>query len=454
MKKLLSVLLLLSMLLTMLASCNTTDGPLEVTELTEGSDTQKPTQKATQKIKETEEKKPMSGAKTDDTLKILSIGNSFSDDTMQYVYQIAKSAGVENIKLGNLYIGGCTLDLHATNASYDKAAYDYRTNSNGTWSNTPNYKISDALLSENWDYVTLQQASGSSGIADTYATLQYMIDYVKSLAPDAEIFWNMTWAYQQDSTHSEFPKYDSDQMTMYRAIVAAVEEKICTNEDIAGVITNGTAIQNARTSYVGDRLTRDGFHLSLDLGRYIAGLNLFYKITGISIENIEFMPEGVDYDLQKVAIESVMNANTLPFEVCYSEYTEEPVLDTSLYDKLDLGLTMLAYWNSGSGSGLDTVTANHVYFAATRKFTKEDIPVGSVIIISDGWKYRPDAWRVEAPHGPRPDNVTTKKIVVTEQWWSDYVAKGFNISKTDGSTLEDLSATDIEAIFTIYVPKV
>ena len=453
MKKFLSVLLLLSMTLTLLISCDATDDPLEVTEPVEESGTEAPTEKATQKKKETEEKKPMTGASTDNTLKILAIGNSFSDDTMQYVYQIAKSSGVENIKLGNLYIGGCSLDLHSTNASYDKAAYDYRTNYNGTWNNTPNTKMSDALLSENWDYVTLQQASGSSGIVDTYATLEYMIDYVKSLAPDAEIFWNMTWAYQQNSTHGEFPKYNSDQKTMYDAIVSAVKSRVCTNENIAGVITNGTAIQNARTSYVGDKLTRDGFHLSLDLGRYIAGLNLFYKITGISIENIEFMPDGVDPDLQKVAIESVLNANILPFEISYSDYTEPPVFDESNYTKLDLGLTMLAYWNSSAGTGLDTRSDNHIYFAATRTFTKEDIPVGSVIIIADGWKYRPDAWKAEAPHGSRPDNVTTQKVVVTEQWWNEYVLKGFNISRTDNGSLEGLSAADIEAIFTIYVPK-
>ena len=46
--------------------------------------------------------------KEDGILKILTVGNSFSDDTMEYVWQIADDLGVENIYLGNLFIGGCT----------------------------------------------------------------------------------------------------------------------------------------------------------------------------------------------------------------------------------------------------------------------------------------------------------------------------------------------------------
>jgi hypothetical protein len=34
----------------------------------------------------------------------------------------------------------------------------------------------------------------------------------------------------------------------------------------------GTSVQNARTSYAGDTVTRDGFHMNYDLGRYMAAL--------------------------------------------------------------------------------------------------------------------------------------------------------------------------------------
>lgn len=66
---------------------------------------------------------------TDGVLKILTVGNSFSDDSMEYVAQIALATGVKEVKLGNLYIGGCTLATHADNARSNAAAYEYRVNS-------------------------------------------------------------------------------------------------------------------------------------------------------------------------------------------------------------------------------------------------------------------------------------------------------------------------------------
>ena len=47
------------------------------------------------------------------SVKILAIGNSFSKDAMEHLYTVLKAEGVEEILLGNLYIGGCTLDKHA-----------------------------------------------------------------------------------------------------------------------------------------------------------------------------------------------------------------------------------------------------------------------------------------------------------------------------------------------------
>ena len=462
MKHTISVILLLSMILCVFAGCNGSGDTKETEKSTIGSTdeatetpTQKPTQKATDKNndKEKEEMKEKTDPATDGVLKILTIGNSFSDDTMEYVYKIAKSAGVEKIKLGNLFIGGCSLNTHVTNAKENKPAYDYRTNSADAWRNTPSYRMKDAIESENWDYISLQQASGSSGIEDTYSNLQFMIDYVKELAPDSKLVWNMTWAYQQNASHADFPKYENSQIKMYESILNAVENKVLSNEAIYKVVPNGTAIQNARTSYVGDTLTRDGFHLSLDLGRYIAGLTFFCTVTEISVEDVTYSPDGVDENLRKVAAESAINAIVYPFEITNSRHTEKPAFDDSNYELLDLGLTMLGYWNSSTGQGIDTITSNHVNFVASRLFTKEDIPVGSVIILADGWRYRPEAWKNAGAQSSRPSNVTASMVVISEAWWADYTHRAFNISKTDGSSLENLTADDINAAFKIYIPK-
>ena len=44
-------------------------------------------------------------------MKILAIGNSFSEDAMKYLHQIAKGAEFD-LTAVNLFIGGCSLERH------------------------------------------------------------------------------------------------------------------------------------------------------------------------------------------------------------------------------------------------------------------------------------------------------------------------------------------------------
>ena len=105
----------------------------------------------------------------------------FSDDGMAYIYQIAKDYGVENVILGNLYIGGAELSKQALNAVSNSKAYTYRKNTTGSWVNYSNKSILDGLVDEDWDIITLQQASGKSGRSETYEPyLTKLIEYVNT----------------------------------------------------------------------------------------------------------------------------------------------------------------------------------------------------------------------------------------------------------------------------------
>ena len=64
-------------------------------------------------------------------MKILSIGNSFSQDAQRYLHRLAKHDGV-NIKTVNLYIGGCPLRKHYLNILDDKSAYSFEFNGENT----------------------------------------------------------------------------------------------------------------------------------------------------------------------------------------------------------------------------------------------------------------------------------------------------------------------------------
>ena len=98
---------------------------------------------------------------TDSVIKILAIGNSFSQDAIEtYLFELAQSEDIQ-VVIGNLYIGGASLDLHWDNAKDNKPAYQYRKiDISGTKTNTPNIAISDALADEDWDFISFQQVSG------------------------------------------------------------------------------------------------------------------------------------------------------------------------------------------------------------------------------------------------------------------------------------------------------
>ena len=395
----------------------------------------------------------------DGALKILCIGNSFSEDSTKYLYDIAKAAGIEKVVIGNLYIGGCSLATHLTNLNNNSASYKYYYNNSGSWKSIDSYKISTAVKSDDWDFITIQQVSGNSGVADTYDDLNAILNIVEPMNPSARLVWHMTWAYQQGSSHSDFNKYGKDQMTMYNAIVNAVQTKIVTNDKIEIIIPAGTAIQNARTSYIGDKFTRDGYHLN-DLGKYIGGLTFVKALTGVSINKISYKLNDMSTNQLNVAIDAVNKAYATPFAVTTSAYVEEPKPNVSLE-----GLVQVEYmdWLAGSywwSSDKDhfnfrvTSESNSPNFWATRWFTKEQLPVGTVIIISENWQYRPEGWIDEKTvTTSRPDNVTTQVVVIDEAWWGNFTIRGFNISKTSGSNISGLTEADINKAFQIYVPQ-
>ncbi|MBE6680994.1 MAG: DUF4886 domain-containing protein [Ruminococcaceae bacterium] len=253
------------------------------------------------------------------SLRLLSVGNSFSVDAQQWLYGIAKDMGYDNIILGNLYMGGCSLYGHYNSYSNNAEGYIYYKNTTGTWEETHDVSMLHGLTDESWDYITLQQASGSSGVSDTYKShLPLLVQFVKENAKNGavEILWHMTWAYSSDSTHQDFVKYDNDQMKMYESIVNAVEENVVDSSDISFILPSGTAIQNARATELGDTLCRDGFHLELGYGRYLAGLTWIHKITGQPIDDVTYIPDGLfDEETLEILKKCAKDAVNNPFEV-------------------------------------------------------------------------------------------------------------------------------------------
>ncbi len=232
----------------------------------------------------------------DKTIRILAIGNSFSRDAVeQYLYELAEAEGISVI-IGNLYIGGCSLERHLANAKNNSPAYEYCKIENGVMTKHPDVKLADGIADEKWDYISVQQVSGNSGRYETFKeSLPGLVDYVKAHAtnPKMKLMLHQTWAYAMNSTHQAFPNYDKDQAKMFGAIVDAVTRAAdLVNVDF--IIPSGTAIQNGRTSCIGDHFNRDGYHLELTYGRFTAACTWFEKIFKKDVTRNSYAPAGVD----------------------------------------------------------------------------------------------------------------------------------------------------------------
>ena len=404
--------------------------------------------------------------------KILAIGNSFSDDAMEHLAEILVAEGYTDFVLGNLYIGGCSMDGHKARIDSGAKDYSFRLNTGSGWT-TVTESIQYGLTYTDWDVVTIQQVSGYSGIPESYGNMQYIIDYVRATVdPFVKIFFHMTWAYQGNSGHADFGKYNRDQMTMYNAIVDTVQTLVVGNWNIEGYLPSGTAIQNLRTSYLGDTLTRDTYHLSLDIGRYTAALVWYKQLFGADLTDLTVVPAkypAVAQHLDAIK-EAVNNAIETPFEVTPSTFTERNVdlnamsdtdrayleslgLNPNDYEVLDLGMVIGAYYNSTSSSStsnLVTDAGNSPGFIGTKLLSQETLPIGSVINVLTGYQYRLEGWQTlgVANALARRGN-STSGIIVDASLYEQYSYIGFNISKVGGGN----PSVDDCIGFRIYVPK-
>ena len=254
-------------------------------------------------------------------IRILFVGNSFSDDTAEHMPDILKNLGYSNVEIGNLVIGGCEISTHYFNALYNYPNYEFRYHNGTEWNRKvggKNQTFKFGVEYSEWDIISLQQVSGYSGMPDTYTYLDSLAAEAKKASTNlnAKVVFNMTWAYQQGSKHTNFYIYDRDQMTMYNAIVNTVQSEVKYS-----VMPCGTAIQNARTSFIGDTLTRDGYHLNEYIGRYIASLTAIARLLDEDFSGLTWKPYSVTDEQMLVAIESALNAVKTPFSITQSKYT-------------------------------------------------------------------------------------------------------------------------------------
>ena len=258
------------------------------------------------------------------TVKVLMIGNSFSISCLRHLPQVAESCGV-GLDLASLYIGGCSLEKHCANvekADADPSFRPYRFDRcrRGEFVEKGSRNIQEALKSEAWDVVTIQQASHDSFRPESYDPFgDRLVATIRKYAPQAKIVVQETWSYTP--WDKRLAKWGIDHDEMYARLHKAYG-------GFAGrhgfaVIPMGTAVQEWRrrlpvkyteNSFGGDvvggrsQAPRDEFKRGAD-NRWTPNCDVFHLngrgeylqalvwaaslFDGIDLEKVEYRPDFV-----------------------------------------------------------------------------------------------------------------------------------------------------------------
>ena len=223
--------------------------------------------------------------------RVLTIGNSFSQDATAYLAQLAAGGGVE-MEAVNLYIGGCSLATHWENMQTGAAAYERERNGA---SEGRTVSLDQALEEGGWDAVTLQQASHDSGRPERYFPyIRLLAGEVRARVPGARVWVHQTWAYELDSDHPAFAQYGHNQSAMFQALEAAYHQ--AADSIGAPLIPSGAVIQRLRSlppfdyAHGGRSLCRDGFHMDWLYGRYALAAAWYECLMGRDVRDNPYTP--------------------------------------------------------------------------------------------------------------------------------------------------------------------
>ena len=274
------------------------------------------------------------------TVRLLTIGNSFSANATKYLKDLAK-AGQHTLIHNSLVIGGSSFQVHADKTKAEGKARLY-TNGKDLVSN---------LTADKWDYVTIQQASIKSHDFGTYQPhAGFLRDLIVTHAPQAKLLIHQTWAYRVDDPRFAVkvpkPGEPKTQQEMYHGLTAAYDKLAA--EFGAKIIPVGDAMFNADTDakwgfkpdpkpfdpktakqpdlpiqthslHVGwawkkskdgkkTVLSMDGHHANL-AGEYLGACVWYEVLFGESPVGLSFIPKGLEAEhaafLQKTAHQAV-----------------------------------------------------------------------------------------------------------------------------------------------------
>ena len=267
-----------------------------------------------------------------DTLRLFTIGNSFSGNTTKYLPSIVKDRG-RHIIIGRASLGGCSLERHWNQVElYEKNPSDPNANiynpGRGKMNADPGkgQALKPLLEKDNWEIITIQQASRLSTDVSTYRPYaKKLYDYVKAIKPDAEIVMHETWAYRPDAKSFAKPAQSNEEMwQMLNKAYTEISQELgirmipvgdgfhMMQTDPKWTFRKDTVFDPETAKYpelpkdenslnTGGRWNKGKFGYDYNhannAGCYLGGLIWYGFLFGDSPENVTFVPEGVSQEM-------------------------------------------------------------------------------------------------------------------------------------------------------------
>lgn len=239
-------------------------------------------------------------------LRVLSIGNSYSQDSLAYVPFIMENMGY-SVEIGILMMSSSTLAQHVDNFDNETAAYTfYRYDGHDAWLNAGSRTIQYALENYKWDVILLQQQSKASWDIATYQPyLNQLIARIYGVI-DYPVKFGWLETQSRPATGSGLGNYTDATINSHFESIAENAGKVFDETLCEFVVPVGTAIQNARsvpaikalggyatntnnTSGLGYLCHTDGVHLQEGLPCQIAAyacICSFLDLMGAKINSI------------------------------------------------------------------------------------------------------------------------------------------------------------------------
>lgn len=321
------------------------------------------------------------------TLKVLDIGNSFTNDATDLLPLIVESSGsdISNIclykairsngRLKNWYDVWCDKDTAYT-YRIEKVLGGLNANvSAGIGARGDGSLFRKLLADEQWDIIIIQPYYMNWDIRDTGGYIDEMLSILKMYQPNAVIgFYLVHTPWDYHPKNKEGSSYERWKLAC--SFMKRVQEKY----RIDFIIPYGTAIENLRSSSLNNEfdLTRDGLHLSYGLGRYAAAC-CYYETLIAPRSGISVLGNAARYDASQAKSStypsiSVTDENALIAQkaaVLATEHTFEcidPVSASSVVSlKSETGISPCIYSLLGQKQNTDWINLRGINITNGRK---------------------------------------------------------------------------------------